>query len=100
MKHTPGPWTYYWRTNDDGETDCGVKNYEGVSVCRAPRFQSKEQWEYDARLITKAPEMYELLTELEAYFADRADAEYHTDSPGAVGNEEMSLLVQIQEVLK
>ena len=44
--------------------------------------------------------MTEVLRECEAYFADRADAEYHTDSPGAVGNEEMSLLVQIQEVLK
>ncbi len=63
MKHTPEPWTYYWHVADNGETDCGVVNHRGYSVCRAPRYQKKDQWEADARLIVKAPEMYELLKE-------------------------------------
>jgi hypothetical protein len=50
---TPGPWDWYWRTND-GKTDCGVFSMDGgisASVCRAPRYQTKEQWEADAALI-------------------------------------------------
>lgn len=66
-KHTPGPWEWDWR-QIDGEADCGVRwiKCEGhaYSVCRAPRYQSQEQWEADARLITAAPELLEALIRL------------------------------------
>ena len=42
----------------------------------------------------------ETLEACEEYFEQRADAEYFTDSPGAVGNEEMHLLVQVQDALR
>jgi len=47
--------------NDSLETDCGIVTVDGYSICRAPRYQKEQQWEADARLIAKAPEMYELL---------------------------------------
>ena len=60
--HTPGPWDWYWR-GSDGEADCGVywEKYQGhaYSVCRAPRYQTEEQWAADARLIAAAPESHE-----------------------------------------
>lgn len=40
------------------------------------------------------------LREAREYFAERADAEYTTDSAGPKGNAEMSLLVEIDEALK
>ena len=72
--HTPGPWDWYWRESD-GEADCGVywEKYQGqaYSVCRAPRYQTEEQWAADARLIAAAPELLEALIDarkqLEAY---------------------------------
>lgn len=39
------------------------------------------------------------LEECEAYFDERADAEYFADSPSPVGNEEMRLLVMVREAL-
>jgi hypothetical protein len=36
----------------------------------------------------------------EAYFEERADAEYFTDSASPCGNEEMQLLVEVQEALR
>lgn len=61
--HTPGPWKYYWREDENykGQADCGVysevRKGHAYSVCRAPRHQSKEQWEADARLIAAAPDL-------------------------------------------
>lgn len=40
------------------------------------------------------------LREAREYFAERADAEYTTESASPVGNTEMSLLVEIDEALK
>lgn len=68
-KHTPGPWEWDWR-QIDGEADCGVRwmKREGhaYSVCRAPRYQSQEQWEADARLIAAAPDLLSALIAMEA----------------------------------
>lgn len=59
-KFTAGPWKYSWR-QVDGEADCGVfaEPHEGqaYSVCRAPLYQTEEQWDADARLIAAAPEL-------------------------------------------
>lgn len=59
-------WQYYWRKNEEtGETDCGVyyEDFPGRadSVCRAPRYQTEEQWEKDASLICSVHEMQYLL---------------------------------------
>jgi hypothetical protein len=43
------------------------------------------------------------LEECQEYFSQRADAEYFTDSPSPVGNEEMRLLTEVEvglELLK
>lgn len=65
MKHTevtPGEWTWYWRKDDHtGETDCGVvaedRPGEGVSVCRAPRYQTEKQWAVDGPLLASAKDL-------------------------------------------
>ena len=64
-QHTPGPWVWYWR-NEDGEANCGVFWHERMaySVCRAPRYETQEQWEANARLIAAAPDLLETLMEL------------------------------------
>ena len=49
---------------------------------------------YKARLA----EAHEVLAECREYFYERADAEYFTDSPEPVGNEEMTLLCMIEDV--
>lgn len=63
-EHTPGPWQWYWRT-EDGVANCGVfhEPREGMaySVCRAPQYQTKDQWESDARLIAAAPDLLDAL---------------------------------------
>jgi hypothetical protein len=68
--HTPGPWEWYWRVDEDLHADCGVfhEKYAGqaYSVCRAPRYQSQEQWEADARLITAAPDLLDALENIVA----------------------------------
>lgn len=60
-KHTPGPWEWYWRV-EEGEASCGVfwEKHPGhvYSVCRAPRYQTKEQWKEDASLIAAAPDLF------------------------------------------
>jgi hypothetical protein len=64
---TPGPWKWYWTVAADDETvtDCGVYSEhifgQAVSVCRAPRYESKEQWEANAGLISSAPDLLEAL---------------------------------------
>jgi len=64
-EHTPGPWAWYWRTNDEGESDCGVfhesRPGHAYSVCRCPRYQERSKWEPDARLIAEAPALLEIL---------------------------------------
>jgi len=70
LSHTPGPWDWYWKVRrDDGviEADCGVvaSPYNDMrnirSICRAPRYETKEQWEANARLISAAPKLLFIL---------------------------------------
>jgi len=44
--------------------------------------------------------MASALRECEAYFEERADAEYFTDSPTPSGNEEERLLISVQAALR
>lgn len=56
--HTPTPWKSYWRTDETHHADCGIfsetKPGQAYSVCRAPRYQTKEQWEADSAFILHA----------------------------------------------
>lgn len=46
------------------------------------------------------PVVVEALRECEEYFDQRADAEYFTESPGPVGNEEMTMLGVVRNALE
>lgn len=67
---TPGEWQWYWRESaiNAGETDCGVFAEErpgmAISVCRAPRYEKREQWEANAPLLCKSKDMAIVLREL------------------------------------
>ena len=49
---------WYWRTDDDGKPDCGIlyERFPGhaYAVARCPQYQTKEQWELDARRLVAA----------------------------------------------
>lgn len=73
LSHTPGTWDWYWKVNcDDGVrvADCGViaspytDMRNSTMVCRAPRYQTKDQWEADARLISAAPKLLFILEKI------------------------------------
>jgi hypothetical protein len=67
--HTQGPWDWHQSKNDDGTHNGSVIYLErpGMAhcVCKAPRYQTDEQWEADACLIAAAPDMLEALENLE-----------------------------------
>lgn len=67
-KFTPGPWAWYWKESLEGEAECGIFSQKrpgmAYSVARCPKYQNREQWEANARLIAAAPEMYKLLSDL------------------------------------
>lgn len=50
-------------------------------------------------LLKRMRQMKSALQECEAYFEERADAEYFTDSDSPCGNREMQLLVEVQQAL-
>lgn len=49
--------------------------------------------------VKRMREMKSALQACEAYFEERADAEYFTDSPDPAGNEEMRLLVEVRQAI-
>lgn len=78
----PGPWKWYWRTDHDGHADCGIywerREGQAISICRAPRYEKREQWEANAESIIRAPER---IADLEAKLAEWervAQDDYHT----------------------
>lgn len=62
--------------NENGEAYCGVyyekRPGQAYSVCRGPRYQVKEQWEADARLISAAPDLLAALTNVRKLIAEAA----------------------------
>lgn len=67
-KHTPGPWKWYWRVDEDDHADCGVfwerREGQAVSICRAPRYEKQAQWKANAALISSAPDLLASLQHL------------------------------------
>jgi hypothetical protein len=90
-KFTSGPWQWYWR-EEDGEVNCGVFYEErpGIawSICRAPRYETQEQWAANARLISAAPEHHE---------ASLSTVERLADLPRFLREENNSALAEIVE---
>lgn len=41
-------WTWYWRTDEKGEADCGIfaemRPGHAYAVARCPRYMQKDQW--------------------------------------------------------
>lgn len=74
--HAPGPWLWYWQLGDDGLPDCGIYYERGghaYAIARCPRYQLKDQWKADARLIAAAPDLLE---------AAKGIATAYPDDPG------------------
>ena len=64
VKHTPGPWGWAYRQHEganDGSVFWMKRPGHSYCVAKAPRYQSREQWEADARLLSAAPELLEAL---------------------------------------
>jgi hypothetical protein len=60
------PWKWDWR-QIDGENDCGIYRIErpgqAISVCRAPRYVTRKQWEETATKIVRAVNSFDALVE-------------------------------------
>lgn len=67
MKHTPGPWTYRKKLHAlHGNSDLFEIHWSSEGECTAEIVHG----EANARLIAAAPEMLNLLKELEEWFRD------------------------------
>ena len=67
-EHTQGPWKWAYRTNENDENDGSIfwLKYKGHAYCiaKAPRYQSKEQWEHDAARIVSAVNAFEGMNDI------------------------------------
>lgn len=89
---TFGKWNWYWRT-EDGEADCGVVSDRGYSVCRAPRYQSREQWEVDGPILAAAKDLLDacqnareiIATDRQAFVDSHRLQDNRTEDPIAHG---------------
>jgi hypothetical protein len=82
-QHTPGPWEYNW-FKVGAEADCGICTKDGISICRAPHYVTKEQWETDAKFITGAHDMAEALKLLVDEFGYTWPQEYKDKARAAL----------------
>jgi hypothetical protein len=98
--HTPGPWREVCNHYSRYEIHYAGGQLAGVAKWDDPASPPPiPEMHANARLIAAAPDQNEALIEVETYFAERADAEYFTDSASPVGNEEMRLLVIVRAAL-
>lgn len=75
-EHTPGPWKWHWRRDDDdAPASVYAEPREGhaYAVAMMPRYQKREQWTADAALIAAAPDMMEALRRCRAELASLRD---------------------------
>lgn len=83
MSHTPGPWQWYWRVDDDLKADCGVFSErlrgQAYSVARCPQFQGQTQWEADASLIAAAPDLLEFAEQVDRLLSSAKELGLHLD---------------------
>jgi len=66
------PWRWYWRTDDQGNADCGIyaepRPGHAYSIVRCPRYMTKEQWEQVAeRIVSAVNEIDGLRAERDTY---------------------------------
>jgi len=70
LEPTEGEWKYYdCGLDENGERDAFIVSERGYSVARCPRYQTKEQWEADAKLIVQSKKMASLLNTIAHYHA-------------------------------
>lgn len=64
LQPTEGEWNFYdCGVDDKGERDAGIVSTRGYAVVRCPRYQTREQWKADAKLIIQSKNMASLLLE-------------------------------------
>ena len=65
IQPTEGEWKYYdWGVDDNGERDSYIVSERGYAVVRCPRYQTREQWQADAKLIVQSKRMASLLNDI------------------------------------
>ncbi|WKL27013.1 hypothetical protein Q1M64_21445 [Sinorhizobium meliloti] len=95
-KHTPGPWK---AELSPGRGVLSVVS-ETTWICgeiQNGTIPDEEGWA-NARLIAAATDLLDVLSECEAYFDNRADAD--CDQDGYIPNEEMKLLKLVRDALR
>lgn len=75
-----------WRTDDEGNADCGVffMVFDGhaYAFARCPKYLSKEQWESNAKAICAIPDLVKALKRARSYVKAT-----HGTLVGAVGEQ-------------
>lgn len=61
VEPTPRPWKCNLAKHPLADETCGIVSEGGVSVCRAPRYVTRKQWEADGPLLASAPDLLEAL---------------------------------------
>lgn len=85
IRHAVGTWQSYWRKTE-GEADCGVftENSPGhaYSICRAPRYSTKKDWESIGQHIAASnpATILSLLDALDGAERDAAELKEHPET--------------------
>ena len=86
MPITKLPWQSYWRIDEDGHANCGIfsETIKGhaYSVCRAPKYQTKEQWEADSAFILHACNNIERLEKVNEALVRALESDYRVYKDG------------------
>jgi len=71
---TKGPWKWHWRHEDglaSGSVYSELRAGLAYAVAICPKYQTREQWEADAPILSAAPEMYDALKAHDIYMSDQ-----------------------------